>query len=214
MAVELKKETIEGQEVTFFVNEDGGFFARTPLLESYDRAYPNIAEARTKIRGMLRRATTRLEIKAHSINELSPEDRARPWHKRHENVEANKVRPVTITGIATRNNNVLVTYEDSGEKENHGRGGSFDQEAILTRRLTSDEIKTYGRLFREMKDSEAAFKSFVESVQIQNPEEYVAKAIEDAINARAEAGDIEEDADQRTAATAPKKTGRVKRGAR
>lgn len=181
---EVKKEKIESHEVTFYVDDEGTWYAGAAIL---DRSVfgKSLIEARTKVRAQLRRATAKLEIKAHLVNMLPESEIEKPWYQRNDKIRANKIRPITITGIATRGSSeVLYTFDDSGAKSKKGGAGHSDPEeiGIPCRRLNEAEQAEYRRIRDAHDAAYLELKAWIDAHKIENLKIFVEQKIQEAID--------------------------------
>lgn len=206
----LKDETIEGNEVSFHVTEEGSFYASSPLLDDDVRA-PDLKTCRTKVRDKLRRLTAKLEIKGCLINLLADGTASDRYGFSRSKVEGpnDRVRPVVITGISNRNSCILLQFADGAQEKTevpehtYSELRKIDSGAILTRPLSADEIAQYQALHKAVREAQAAFADFCDVRMIKDPKLFVGKAVEQKLEALALArGPDPEDEDPRMAAPA------------
>lgn len=203
--VVVSQEKIETIDVAFQFDADGSeFSAFIEPTQTYVRG-KTLNECRNKARATIRRALTKLAIKAHIVNG-EPDDWANlPYHRkpsfgRDAEREKRNVYPVIIRGISPRNMNEVLLEREDGLKTKTG-GHSWDRNGELVRRLSKAEVDEYNRLFDARWKAHDAFETWINERKIKSPEKFVAEELEKA--ATAKFGAEEETGDPRVDA-APK----------
>jgi hypothetical protein len=205
---DVKKEKIEGHDVVFSVDGDGVWYASAAVLE-YPVHAKTIIEARAKVTSKLRRATAKLEIKAHLVNVLPESEGVKEWYNRSDKIKANLLRPITLTGIAQRSNDVMFTFDDSGaksKKSRHQAHSDPDSVGVVCRRLTVPEQAEYRKLRDEYDYAVSSLDSWIRDHKIAD----VAAFLEEKITEAVDRVDVEEPATADPRVQAPKRGRRAK----
>lgn len=180
---EVKKEKIEGHEVTFSVDEDGTWYASAAILEQsvWGKTVP---ETRAKVTAKLRRVTAKLEIKAHLVNLVPEEYLHKPWYEQKKAVP-NLVRPITLTGISQRSSDVMYRFDDSGgvgKKSPHQSHTDPTSIGVVCRRLSKAEEAEYVKRRKAFDDATAALDEWITAHKIENVETFMEQKISEAVD--------------------------------
>jgi hypothetical protein len=199
MHTKVKDEKIEGHPVELSVDDNGQWFANSPVLEGASVG-KTIQEARSKITARLRRETVKLAVKAHLVNALPPAIIDEPWYKRErDKTKPNLCYPITLTGFSQRSNDVMFRI---GDEKTNRRKPQFqthsdpDSIGIVVRQLTAAEVDGYRKLRDAYDDARVSLQRWIEERKIENVATFLEQKVSEAVD-RVDEPDVDETGDPR-----------------